>query len=216
MFYSTYKKLGYIQLPTFNGTRIMMMPLILGNLNTLPSFLNKWETVIKDLFEHTNKELYGKVGYLTIDEKKVKKGETHRRKGLHVDGVFKNKAGGWGGGNDGAWGSKTHGMITISSHAGCKAWNQEIYGYPGPDGECDHLINQLDSEKCEIFEPNMAYHVSGMCVHESLPMEKETERQFVRLSMPSNAPWFEGYTENPLGIKPSGEILPRRKYMNEN
>lgn len=33
------------------------------------------------------------------------------------------------------------------------------------------------------------------------------------LAMPSNGPWFEGYTEKPCGILPSNEILPRRQFM---
>jgi hypothetical protein len=46
-----------------------------------------------------------------------------------------------------------------------------------------------------------------------MPMKTATKRQFVRLSLPSDGPWFEGYTENPLGIKPPVEILPRREFM---
>jgi hypothetical protein len=52
-----------------------------------------------------------------------------------------------------------------------------------------------------------------MCVHESVPVATDTERTFVRLSMPSTAPWFEGYTVNPKGILPTGPILPRRTFM---
>lgn len=64
-----------------------------------------------------------------------------------------------------------------------------------------------------MFKPNVVYWVDGLCVHESVPMVRDCDRQFSRLSMPSDAPWFEGYTVNPLGVMPSGEILPARKYM---
>ena len=103
----------------------------------------------------------------------------------------------------------------VSSHVGCRAWNANLTGWPGWEGECDHLAPQLPNESAVVFEAGKAYWVDGMCVHESIPMDMSTARAFVRLSLPSMAPWFEGYTENPLGIKPSGKILPRRTFMDE-
>jgi hypothetical protein len=63
--------------------------------------------------------------------------------------------------------------------------------------------------------PGVAYWCGPLTVHEALPMRQETARQFVRLSGPSDAPWHEGYTVNPLGIRPTGPIAPRRpdRYM---
>ncbi len=59
--------------------------------------------------------------------------------------------------------------------------------------------------------PNRVYHCGPLTVHESLPVWQTVPRQFIRISMPSDAPWYEGYTENPLGIKPTGPIHPRRE-----
>ena len=61
-----------------------------------------------------------------------------------------------------------------------------------------------------MLRPETAYWMNATCVHESLPMRSNTRRQLLRLSLPSTAPWFEGYTESPLGVKPTGPILPRR------
>lgn len=162
----------------------------------------------------------GQVGYLTIDEKMVEPGETHRRRGLHVDGVYANGAGGWSGGSGGGgWGGgdapgmKATGMLTVSSVSGCRAWCQDFKGWPGAEGECDHLSDQCQDESCAVLSPSVAYWLDALCVHESLPMKARTPRQFVRLSLPSTAPWFDGYTENPLGVKPTGPILPRREFM---
>lgn len=58
--------------------------------------------------------------------------------------------------------------------------------------------------------------VDGLCVHESVEQKEDCERIFVRLSMPSAAPWFEGYTKNPLGILPTGKILPKREFQAES
>lgn len=193
----------------------MMMPLILGDLNSIPLTLQHWKETLGRMFEQCRKH-FGSVGYITIDEKEVKAGKTHRRAGLHVDGVYNGSCGGWGGGDDGGgWGAVGNGMFTVSSVAGCRAYNQTFEGKIGKDGECDQFVNQLDQSKSELFGANVLYWVDGLCVHESLPMPQDTKRQFVRLSMPSKAPWFEGYSVNPLGVQPTGAILPKRPYMGD-
>ncbi len=210
-FSSVCRHVGDLELPAFSGTRIMMMPVILGDMASVPAMLDGWKSALLNLFSLCPQH-HGKVGYLTIDEKTVSAGQTHRREGAHVDGVFKGSCGGWGGGG-GGWGSVGNGMLTVSNIVGCRAWNQDFMGQPGYDGECDHMLDQVTPESETIFGAGQVYWVDGLCVHESMPMQEAAERQFVRLSMPSTAPWFEGYTENPLGVKPTGEILGRRAFM---
>lgn len=215
-FVSTFKKLCSTEFPSFSKTRIMMMPVILGKMRTIPEGLSHYRPLIHSLFEAQDYE--GEIGYLTIDEKVLEPGQTHRRSGIHVDGIYKSSPGGWGGG--GSWGggfghssNEGTGFLTVSSHAQCKAWKQEFTGRPGDEGECEHLAEQCQEDCAELFNPGQVYWANPLCVHESLPAKQTVMRQFVRLSLPSSAPWFEGYTENPLGVKPSGPILPRRKFM---
>jgi hypothetical protein len=210
MFESNFEQRGQVNLPLFTGTRVMMMPVVIGDVSSIPDSIGHWRGAMSDLFNMTE---HRGIGYITIDERVVTPGETHRRSGLHVDGVLEGRAGGVWGGGGGGWGSVGTGMLTVASHVGCQAWRGCIDGWPGNDGECDHLAEQLGEPT--VFQPNVVYWVDGLCVHESLSQKERTPRQFVRLSMPSNAPWFEGYTENPLGIKPTGEILPPRKYMSQ-
>jgi hypothetical protein len=103
-------------------------------------------------------------------------------------------------------------MITVASHPGCRAWNQEFRGWPGDEGDCDHLQDQLIDEG-RLFGAGEVFWLDALCVHESVPLLTETPRQFLRLSLPSAAPWFDGYTKNPLGILPTGPVLPRRTFM---
>lgn len=203
---------GLVEFPQYSGTRVMMMPLLLGNMETIPEMLKHYKDFIYSLFKMTDPNHYGKVGYLTIDEKEVQGGKTHRRMGLHVDGVYNASCGGWGG-DGGGWGSVSTGMLTVASAPGCKAYSQPFSGVIGKDGECDLIKDQCLEDSSKLFESNHVYWLSGLTVHESVPMERTIKRQFVRLSMPSKAPWFQGYTENPLGIKPTGSILPRREFM---
>lgn len=247
-FKSVLERRGTLSLPDPNGTRIMMMPIVLGDIKSVPDEYKQWHEALTALFD-TAKQHNGLVGYLTIDEKRVDAGATHRRAGLHVDGVFVPEdvrqairkevadeiaaatrplppsvmgsgifsGGGWGGSNSGSnsggWGAPGTGMLTVASHVGCRAWNQEFEGSPGYDGECDHLKPQCRPENEVVFGAGEVFWLDGLCVHESIPQPTPVFRQFLRLSMPSCAPWFEGYTVNPLGVLPTGPVLPRRVFM---
>lgn len=211
-FNSVYRKVwnhSPINFPAFSGTRIMMMPVRLGSLLGVPKH---YREVVRHLYSVVESRFIDEVGYLTIDERVVEAGTSLRRGGLHVDGYYHGRCGAWGGG--GGWGSVGNGMLTLSSTAHCRAYLGVIEGVPGDEGECDHLTMPNEGE---LFEAGQVYWVDGACVHESVPVTETTPRQFVRLSMPNNGPWFEGYTKNPvLDVQPTGPILPARKFMKED
>lgn len=206
-FKSEIREVGSVTLPAYEGTRVMMMPFHLHDVaGTLPDDLARWRQAVVAIVAMG--PVHHGTAYLTIDEATITRGETHRRPGLHVDGVGpQGDAGGWGGG--GGYGS--NGMLMTSTHIGCVAWDQTFEGWPGPDGDCTHLDAQLrDDRACVVLQPGVVYHCGPMTVHEALPMAEDCRRSFVRISMPSNAPWYEGYTENPTGVRPTGPIHPRR------
>lgn len=206
-FDSTFEYCGPVALPNFTGLRVMMMPFLCGARESLPDMVRRYIPTVMQMcsFRPQHKS---QVGYLTIDEKRLIPFESHRRQGLHVDGVFRGGPGGWGGGG---WGSIGNGMVTASSIPGCIAFNQHFVGWPGEEGECEGLRSQ--AKEGTLFGAGEAYWLDGLCVHESLPAPQAMDRQFVRVSFPSAGPWFEGYTENPLGVLPTGDILPRREFM---
>lgn len=208
VFVSQFRHLGHTRLPKFTGTRVMMLPVVIGNLRTLPDFVRHYSDVATGLFSVCANPDWGKVGYLTIDEKPVEAGSTHRRAGLHVDG---GPGRAWGGGGA-PWAGIDTGMLTVSSHVGCRAWSQAFTGEIGEEGSCEHLRNQLQSPGT-LLKPDCIYWLGALCVHESIAQPESVVRQFVRLSLPSTAPWYEGYTRNPLGVLPTGPILPRRRFM---
>lgn len=190
-------ELGRVTFPEPSGIRVMMMPFLLEDLATIP--WRGWRAVIAGMFGGADR---GRgIAYLTIDEATVRRGETHRRPGKHVDGC-------------GAWGSPTpkpwarRGMILASSHVGCRGWNGTYAGTPGADGECDDIAVPTRDEV--VMQPGVAYRCAPTAIHESLPMRTDTMRQLCRVSMPSDEAWFDGYTESPFGVKPTGEIRPMR------
>lgn len=138
--------------------------------------------------------------------------------------MFQGRSGIWSGGDErgGPWASVkddimapdnkcVNGMLLASNKVGCRAFDGDFEGVPGPDGECDHLSDRLGPGV--LLAADVIHWLSGTCIHESLPQTQRTQRQLVRLSMPSDAPWFDGYTPSPFGIMPTGQTLSRRPYM---
>lgn len=207
-FYSDVRARGEVTFPEFTGARVMMMPVIMGERKSLPEELAQYRPLFAKLSKAwglRRRSMIGAVGYLTIDEQIVPEGRTHRRPGIHVDGIGPDrKLGGWGGG--GGYASSEFGMVLASTHVGCRAWKQWFAGYPDANGDCAILKRQCDPSREVLMQANVAYWCGPLTVHEPLVMPQETKRQFIRLSGPSTAPWYDGYTVNPLGFQPTGPI----------
>lgn len=202
--------------PEFSGIRVMMMPFYAQDVDgSLPEFLNGYKALIKKMISAApNHVKYWEenTAYLTIDEKEISPEQCQRKEGLHVDGMYKGTLSGAWGGSGGGWGSCGNGMLLVSNTDDlCKMWTGEFEGRPINDGDCEHLRNQLQSKDEFSFKNGDVIWADGLCVHQSFPAKIQTKRQFVRVSLPNNSPWFEGYTENPLGIKPSGQIIKERR-----
>lgn len=223
---SIFRKLTEVELPEFTGIRVLLMPFLMEDIETIPNDLKNYRSTIEKLVSIS--PVTKGVGYLTIDERFVKSGDTLRKKGLHVDGVGPNgEAGIWSavassgwiksadpkGGKEKCWvnAAGIGGMITVSYPAGCRAWNKEFSGNVNIYGDCESLRSQFPDNEATIFEANTAYWCNSFCVHESLPMKEDCNRTFVRLSMPSDAPWYRGYTKNPRGVQPTGMIVPYKR-----
>ena len=192
--------LGEVTFPRFSSLRIMMMPFRLDNPNTVPL---DWARPVFDQLLATGLIGLRETGYLTIDEALVRAGEHHRRPGLHVDG-----AGAWGGGG-GGWGS--NGFVVAASHVGSRAWNGTFDIEPDAEGCLEHVRSGFFESCATDLAAGVAYLMSPMAVHESITMKEDTLRQFMRISFPNDAPWFEGYTPSPFGVRPTGPVLPRRE-----
>ena len=92
---------GDCEFPKPTGIRINMMPFVMAESfeeSRLPKYLKPyWNAFLGRKFwlseshmfyiegNMVSKNQIGKIGYLTIDERKVKAGETQRRPGLHTD-----------------------------------------------------------------------------------------------------------------------------------
>ena len=195
MLKSKSKMIKKMSLPEWKGDRVYMHEFDMAN-PTMPKGYERWESVIKDIVSESPKKT-GKA-YITIDEKIVRKGESHRRGGPHTDG---NYIFGWGGGGGWLTGEdgrflprEKHveqycqeggGLFLISSYKSCKGWNGEFEGEPNQGGDCTHL--DLSKMDCYEMESNTLYWGNSTFIHESLPVQEDVKRQLVRITLPADA-----------------------------
>jgi hypothetical protein len=196
MLKSLSKKITEITLPEYKGDVLYMHPVELSNL-TLPLGYERWESTIKQMLSHSPTK--DGIAYITIDEKKIVKGESHRRGGPHTDGNFLY---GWGGSDGWLTGANGRelareqheaqycaeegGMLIVSSYAACKGWNGVFEGEPSQGGNCE----SIDLSKMEEFlmNSNDLYWGNSTFIHESLVIDENVNRQLVRITLPSNSP----------------------------
>lgn len=185
-----------INLPEWKGDRVYMHEFDMEN-PILPDGCERWLSTIEEIISYSPTKK-GKA-YLTIDEKLVRSGETHRRGGPHTDG---NYLFGWGGGGSGwltgedgrflpqdkheqQYCSEHGGMFVVSSYEACKGWNGEFSGQPGQGGDCSNI--DLSNLSDFILKKNTLYWGNSTFIHESLPVQEDVKRQLIRITLPSDA-----------------------------
>jgi len=186
---SNYKSLCGVSLP-FKGRQKYMHSFDLANPVMAVGF-EDYESIVQSLCVSAGATKG--IAHMTVDEKVVKAGMSQRRPKPHVDGCFIVEANMWG--HDGGTGwlhncnnirtgeaIKRMAVIVAGSAQGCRAWRGKFLGTPKSDGDLTHIQNQLKDG--EVLRENIGYLLSPDCVHESMLMEKDTERTFLRIALP--------------------------------
>lgn len=141
------------------------------------------------------------IAHMTVDEKVVRAGMSQRRPKPHVDGCFmpgkphpyvKDAIGNWSGPVGPGWLHYCNdiqrgpvarmAVIVAASVEGCRAWRGTFDGEPKEDGDLQHIADQLGTG--EVLPANVGYLLSPDCVHESMLMECDTKRTFLRIALP--------------------------------
>ena len=138
-----------ISLPEYRGDRVYMHAFDIAN-PSMPEGYERWNPTLREIAACSPKKTG--IAYVTIDEKIVRKGESHRRGGPHTDGNYLfgwGGGGGWLTGEDGRflprdqheeqYCSEKGGMLIVSSYKACRGWNGELKGEPAQGGDCSHL-----------------------------------------------------------------------------
>jgi hypothetical protein len=219
-----FKHLGFVNFPQPQGICINMMPFIMGDPQSIPEEYRHFYPLVEACSLSENQ--IGKVGYLSVTESQIVKGNSHRRGGVHVE---KHPTRAWGGG--GGWGGGTpsvvnpikpkpvpepleplpslrveDGLYMASNVAdSCKVWDHNVE-VPGVGGSCEHLIDKLGQGV--NLKKNELIWISDSCPHESLIVDQETYRQWFRLVTHKVDLWFvDKSTANRLGVKPACIVI---------
>lgn len=193
-----------INFPDYSGTRCLMMPYVQGDHLSVPKEYYPYSDIINNNFI---KE--GDIGYLTIDESPVKTGKPHRGARAKTDRALHTEAGkrpdkvyAWG--NSG-WG-KSH-RVELEDHVeillannlndSCVVWDA-THEDTSEDGDIGHLSEEYPYENGVFMKNGEVFKIGILTPHESLPVKKDTNRQFLRIVGSGVHGREEYFTKNPL------------------
>eukprot|EP00656_Telonema_subtile_P043353 TRINITY_DN49719_c0_g1_i2.p1 TRINITY_DN49719_c0_g1~~TRINITY_DN49719_c0_g1_i2.p1 ORF type:complete len:389 (+),score=62.01 TRINITY_DN49719_c0_g1_i2:124-1167(+) len=155
-------KVGEVTFPAPRGISINMMPIIVGDLRSLPDYCQQYQPLIKQC---SPTDAQGTVGYLSIEEGTVQAGHSQRRPGLHTDKSTMCSSSGTKGTNDywtHGWGmgsvkkGEFSGGIFMASNVSdsTEVWDGQV-AEPGLLGDVEFLRDQLGAgillKKNELF-----------------------------------------------------------------
>lgn len=191
---------GATSFPAFMAERVYMQEFYKDK--GLPENLARWQPTVDDLLSDVDTD--GPI-YLMIDSGAVKAGQAQRRRGLHVDGYWNPeiKAHGYGGHGpvhrpQPSHGGKRHcagaasweeadfsekeGLILASSVSACVGYVGDFVGPIKDGGDCSHIdlsgLQKIKMKSHTIYKGNVT------CLHESVPVVQDCERQLIRLNIP--------------------------------
>lgn len=189
--HSTHRDLGEIYLPQWRNRQKYMIIFDSSNHDEMEKTFEDegfadYLTVVSDILDRAN--AHDRLIHMTIDEKIVTAGNSQRRPRAHVDGCFIPELNRWGGPGPGSWYHYTPegkpvsrmSIIVAASVPGCMIYDGIFFGDPSSGGDVEHMRDQLPDGV--LGEANHAYYLSPDNVHESMPMEKEARRTFLRLA----------------------------------
>jgi hypothetical protein len=176
-----------IEFPKFSGLRCLMMPYVQGDPASLPEGFSAYFDILKTLYF-----VKGDIGYLTVDESVAVAGKPHRGeqaktvRALHTEaGRHPDKVYAWGGGG---WGSRhrvtldgdVEVLLANNIDDSCAIWDT-IHRDTSLDGDIGHFSTQYPYDEAVSMKAGEVHRIGILTPHESLPVRKTTQRQFLRI-----------------------------------
>jgi len=183
-----------IDLPMITG-EFSMLPF---NLNTFNGLADEFKSIAMKMLDGVKHN--GGIAYFTLHGKKLKKGETLRRGGPHIDGNYEPHHMSFGSGGGNGWkvgesgpeintglharqyNKPTGGIIMASNYESCLGWLGDYEGHPNKGGDCSHI--NLDEPF--TLDRNKVYYGNNHFIHESLAVKDDVHRVLVRITMPED------------------------------
>jgi hypothetical protein len=181
-----------------------MMPYIQGDSASIPDIYAPYRDIVDSVFLKK-----GDIGFLTIDESLVTGGKPHRGqrakygRALHTEvGRVPGQIYCWGGGG---WGRRHR--VTIDRDVrillannlddSCAVWDAE-HEDTSLDGDIGHVAADYPYDRATFLKAGEVHEIGILNPHESLPVQRDFDRQFLRIISSGVHGREEYFTRNPL------------------
>lgn len=197
-------QIGRVTFPEYSGIRCLMMPYVQGEPSSVPDeYFAYWDIVATTFLEK------GEVGYLTIDESPVHKGAPHRGARAKFGRALHTEAGRLPGHSDFRWGGSWGGRVNVTLErdvqvllannlsGSCALWDAE-HEDTSDDGDIGDQAHLYPYDDAIIMRAGEVHRIGILTPHESLPVQSDCNRQFLRIvgsGVHGREPYF---TVNPL------------------
>jgi len=198
-------QVGTITFPEYSGVRCLMMPYIQGDPDSVPDHYDAYRPIIKSTYLAE-----GEIGFLTIDESPVTKGSAHRGahaahgRAVHTEAGLLPESGQfmWGGGS---WGGRANVILDRDLQVllannladSCALWDA-VHLDTSLDGDIGDQAHLYPYKDATLMQPGEVHRIGILTPHESMPVETDFDRQFLRIigsGVRGREPYF---TVNPL------------------
>jgi len=212
-----------VTFPQFSGIRCLMMPYIQGDSASIPDIYAPYKDIVDSVFLKK-----GDIGFLTIDESVAVAGIPHRGqrakygRALHTEvGKVPGQIYCWGGGG-GGWGvpspspsptpkpepkPKPRHRVTLDRDVrimlannlddSCAVWDVE-HEDTSLDGDIGHVAADYPFDNATFLKAGEVHEIGILTPHESLPVQRDFNRQFLRIISSGVHGREEYFTRNPL------------------
>lgn len=195
---------GEIAFPTFTGVRCLMMPYVQGDPDSVPAPYAGYRAIVASICVRR-----GDIGFLTIDESIAVAGKPHRgmrarhSRALHTEAGLLRGVAHWG--DVPTWGGRINVTldrdvrILLASNMGgtCAVWDAE-HEDTSPDGDIGHCAAEYPYLDARFLRAGEVGEIGIFTPHESLPVKRDTHRQFLRIVGSGVYGREDYFTTNPL------------------
>ena len=197
-------QVGTVTFPEYSGLRCLMMPFVQGEPDSVPVEYAAYRDIVR-----ANYIEQGAVGYLTIDESLVREGTPHRGDRAKFGRALHTEAGRLPGHADFRWGGSWGGRVNVTLDRGvqvllannlsgsCALWDTE-HERTSHDGDIGDQAHLYPYEDAILMRAGDVHRIGILTPHESLPVQADYNRQFLRIvgsGVHGREPYF---TVNPL------------------
>lgn len=189
-----------IKFPEFTGIRCLMMPYIQGDEMSVPEEYRKgYEKILREQYISL-----GEIGFLTIDESTALAGTPHRGdrakygRALHTEaGLAPNQIYAWGRAHNVELERDVKILLANNLDNSCAVWSGE-HENTSNDGDIGDFSEDYPYSDAVMMKAGEVHKIGILTPHESLPVQMNVDRQFLRImsaGVHGREPYF---TDNPL------------------